>query len=108
MSVTTTDVIVVGAGFSGLAMGARLKRAGREDFVIFDRGDGVGGVWRDNTYPGAACDVPSYLYSYSFEPKYDWPHPCSHGDEILGYLKTRAEIRKAAICAWSPKSSQLR
>ncbi len=87
MSVTTTDVIVVGAGFSGLAMGARLKRAGREDFVILERADGVGGVWRDNTYPGAACDVPSHVYSLSFAQNPDWSRTYSHQPEILDYLR---------------------
>ena len=65
-------VLVVGAGFSGMAVGSRLLREGNEDFVIIDRGGEVGGTWRDNTYPGAACDVPSHLYSYSFAQEFDW------------------------------------
>jgi cation diffusion facilitator CzcD-associated flavoprotein CzcO len=88
MTVTReTDVVIVGAGFSGLAMGAKLKRAGREDFVIIERGDDVGGVWRDNTYPGAACDVPSHVYSLSFAPNPSWSRTYSHQPEIHAYLK---------------------
>src|SRR5262245_53088802 len=60
---THTDVAIVGAGFSGLAMAFKLKAAGRHDFVVLERAAEVGGVWRDNTYPGAACDVPSHVYS---------------------------------------------
>ena len=60
------EVVVVGAGFSGIGMAARLKEMGIEDFVVLDRGDDLGGTWRDNSYPGAACDVPSNLYSFSF------------------------------------------
>src|SRR4051794_36631193 len=62
------SVGVVGAGFGGVGIGIRLRDAGIEDFTIFERGETVGGVWRANTYPGAACDVPSHLYSYSFAP----------------------------------------
>ncbi len=57
------------------------------DFVILEKADDVGGTWRDNTYPGCACDIPSHLYSFSFEPKADWKHLFSYWDEILGYLK---------------------
>ena len=61
-------VVVVGAGFGGIGMGIALRRAGIEDFLIVDKGDEPGGTWRDNTYPGAACDVPAHLYSFSFRP----------------------------------------
>ena len=61
-------VVVVGAGFGGLGMAVALEQAGIEDFLIVDKGDGLGGTWRDNTYPGAACDVPSRLYSFSSRP----------------------------------------
>src|SRR5438046_2515200 len=60
------SVGIVGAGFGGLGMGARLAEQGIREFTVFERGDSVGGVWRANTYPGAACDVPSHLYSFSF------------------------------------------
>src|ERR1700742_4856004 len=61
------EVLVAGAGFAGLGAAIKLTRAGKRDFVVIERGSEVGGTWRDNTYPGAACDVPSHLYSYSFE-----------------------------------------
>lgn len=63
---THSTVAIIGAGPGGLCMAIRLLRAGLDDFVIFERSDGVGGTWRTNTYPGAACDVPSHFYSYSF------------------------------------------
>ena len=65
-------VAVVGTGFAGLGMAVRLKQAGVDDFVVLERAGEVGGTWRDNTYPGAACDVPSHLYSFSFAPNPDW------------------------------------
>src|SRR5215472_10781713 len=58
-------VVIVGAGFGGIGMAVALKQAGVEDFLVLDRGAGIGGTWRDNTYPGLACDVPSNLYSFS-------------------------------------------
>jgi cation diffusion facilitator CzcD-associated flavoprotein CzcO len=61
------DVVIVGTGFAGIGMAIRLHMTGRSDFVLLEKGDEIGGTWRDNTYPGAACDVPSYLYSFSFE-----------------------------------------
>jgi cation diffusion facilitator CzcD-associated flavoprotein CzcO len=79
--------IVVGAGFSGLCAGIQLRKAGIESFVILEKGDGVGGTWRDNTYPGAACDIPSHLYSYSFEPNPSWSRSYGGQPEILAYLE---------------------
>jgi cation diffusion facilitator CzcD-associated flavoprotein CzcO len=79
-------VAVIGAGAGGIAMGIRLKRAGYE-FTIFERSDGVGGTWRDNTYPGAACDVPSHLYSFSFELNPWWSRTYSTQPEILRYFE---------------------
>jgi cation diffusion facilitator CzcD-associated flavoprotein CzcO len=81
------STIVVGAGFSGLAAGIGLKRKGIEDFVILEQGAGVGGTWRDNTYPGAPCDIPSHLYSYSFEPNPKWQRAYGGQPEILAYLE---------------------
>ncbi len=79
-------VAVIGAGFGGLAAAIELKKRGYEDIVIFEKADDVGGVWRENTYPGAACDVPSPFYSYSFEPNPRWPHRFSRQPAILEYI----------------------
>ncbi|NUU20517.1 MAG: NAD(P)/FAD-dependent oxidoreductase [Streptomycetaceae bacterium] len=77
----------MGGGFSGLGAGARLLKYGIEDFVILDRGDDVGGTWRDNGYPGAACDVPSNLYSFSYAPNPTWTRSFSPQPEIWDYLR---------------------
>ena len=69
---TRSEVAVIGAGFGGLVVAHRLAQDGVDDVVILERDDGVGGTWRDNTYPGAACDVPSHLYSLSFAPNPCW------------------------------------
>jgi cation diffusion facilitator CzcD-associated flavoprotein CzcO len=84
---TAADVTVaiIGAGFGGICMGIKLKRAGIS-FQIFEKADRVGGVWRDNVYPGAACDVPSHLYSYSFEPSPDWSRTYGQAAEIQSYI----------------------
>ncbi|BAL87950.1 putative FAD-dependent monooxygenase [Actinoplanes missouriensis 431] len=84
------EIIVVGAGFSGLGLGIQLKRRGHESFVILERADDVGGSWRDNTYPGVACDVPSPLYSFSFRTNPSWSRMYSPGPEIFDYLKDAA------------------
>ena len=80
-------VAVIGAGVSGLCMGVALKKAGVEDVVILEKAAGLGGTWRENTYPGLVCDIPSRIYSYSFEPNPDWSRPYSPGPEIHGYLE---------------------
>lgn len=85
------DVIVIGAGFSGVNAAIELKARGMEDFVVLERADDVGGTWRDNTYPGCACDVPSYLYSYSFEQNPDWSTTYSGSAEIHGYIRHCAD-----------------
>jgi cation diffusion facilitator CzcD-associated flavoprotein CzcO len=82
-----TDVVVIGSGFSGICMAIQLKRAGREDFVILEKAADIGGTWRDNTYPGCACDVPSHLYSFSFEPNPYWTRMFSSQAEIWEYLR---------------------
>ena len=69
------DVVVVGSGFAGLGMAIELRRHGLHDFVVLERAGSVGGTWRDNHYPGCACDVPTPLYSYSFAPNPDWTPP---------------------------------
>jgi cation diffusion facilitator CzcD-associated flavoprotein CzcO len=81
------SVGVVGAGFGGVGMGIRLRQEGIEDFTLFERGATVGGVWRANTYPGAACDVPSHLYSFSFAPGNNWSRRYAPGAEILDYME---------------------
>ena len=84
------DVLVVGAGFGGIGTAVRLRDQGVTDFVLLEKGDGVGGVWRDNTYPGAACDVKSHLYSFSFAPN-DWSRTYAPQPEILAYLQRVAD-----------------
>lgn len=83
---STLDAVIVGTGFAGLCMGVRLKREGIHSFVILEQADGVGGTWRDNHYPGAACDVQSHLYSFSFERNPDWSRMYGLQSEILEYL----------------------
>ena len=85
------SAIVIGAGFSGLAAGVELRKAGVTDFVILEKASKVGGTWRENTYPGAACDVPSHLYSYSFEPNPTWSRAYGGQAEILAYLEHVAD-----------------
>jgi cation diffusion facilitator CzcD-associated flavoprotein CzcO len=89
--IVTTQILVVGAGYAGLGAGIKLRRSGREDFVIIERRADVGGVWYDNTYPGIACDVPSHFYSFSFATKPDWTAVHSPGGEIQIYLRKCAE-----------------
>ncbi|MBF6354218.1 NAD(P)/FAD-dependent oxidoreductase [Nocardia higoensis] len=80
-------VVVIGAGFAGIALGVELRAKGITDFVILERSSGLGGTWRANTYPGCACDVPSQLYSYSFAPNPDWSRTYGTQPEILAYLE---------------------
>jgi cation diffusion facilitator CzcD-associated flavoprotein CzcO len=84
-------VAVIGAGFAGLGMAIRLRQHGIRDLVVIERGASVGGTWRDNTYPGCACDVPSHLYSFSFAPNPRWSHSFSRQPEIRSYLERVAE-----------------
>jgi cation diffusion facilitator CzcD-associated flavoprotein CzcO len=81
-----TRALIIGTGFSGLGMAIALQKQGVE-FVILEKACDIGGTWRDNSYPGCACDIPSHLYSFSFEPKADWKHLFSYQDEIWDYLK---------------------
>src|SRR4029450_8131977 len=84
-------IAILGAGPGGVSFGIRLKAAGFERFEIFEKGGGVGGTWYHNRYPGCACDIPSHLYSYSFEIKRDWSRPYAPQTEILAYLEHCAE-----------------
>jgi cation diffusion facilitator CzcD-associated flavoprotein CzcO len=127
-SATSTDarhayIIIVGAGFSGVGMAIHLKQQGINDFILLERGDDLGGTWRDNTYPGCACDVPSQLYSFSFALNPDWGHVFSPQREIWAYLRdcaarygilphirSRHEVRAAAwdeaTCRWRLTTTQ--
>src|ERR1700712_777116 len=85
------SVGIIGAGPGGLALGIFLRKAGFDDFTIFDREDWVGGTWRINTYPGLACDVKSHLYSFSFDLNAGWSRLWSGQPEILAYFERCAE-----------------
>jgi len=107
---TSPSVIVVGAGFGGITAAIELREHGIEDITILEKGPGLGGTWRYNSYPGAACDVPSHLYSYSFAQRRDWSRLCSPQTEILTYLTNVATDRgvdrlitpnrTVTSCAW--------
>ncbi|BFZ54378.1 hypothetical protein PYCC9005_001413 [Savitreella phatthalungensis] len=110
------NTIIIGAGVSGLCLGAQLKRNyGYSDFEIFEKGGGVSGTWYHNTYPGAGCDVPSHLYSLSFEPNPDWSHAFSYSHEIQTYFDSVARkydlhrhlrLRKECVGAqWNRETS---
>ncbi len=116
------SITIIGAGFGGLGTAIELKRAGYTDITVLEKADGLGGVWRENTYPNAACDVPSSLYSWSFAPNPHWPHRFSRQDEILAYIertatengllelvRTGVEVTSAtydeATCSWRLRTS---
>ena len=85
---TTPHIVIIGSGFGGIGMAIQLKKAGIDSFTILEKAGSVGGTWRDNTYPGAACDVQSHLYSYSFEPKSDWTRKFGLQPEIRSYIES--------------------
>ncbi len=89
----STKILIIGSGFSGLGMAAQLRRRGYSDFLILEKASSVGGTWRDNTYPGCACDVPSLMYSYSFESRGSWSKVWSSQPEIERYLQDVADKR---------------
>jgi cation diffusion facilitator CzcD-associated flavoprotein CzcO len=101
---------IVGAGMAGVLAAIKLKEAGFDDWVIYEKADRLGGTWRENTYPGIACDVPSHLYSYSFEPNPDWSQRFSPGAEIEAYFEGVARKhgvdrriewgQEVSRCAW--------
>ncbi|MEK7794698.1 MAG: NAD(P)/FAD-dependent oxidoreductase [Candidatus Hydrogenedentota bacterium] len=94
MTATATanrSIAIVGTGFSGLCLAIHLKKTGNDSFVLFERASDIGGTWRENTYPGAECDIPSALYSFSFERNPRWSHKWSEQREILQYVKYCAE-----------------
>lgn len=85
------DTIVIGAGISGLAAAHQMNQVGYRDYLVLEKANRVGGTWRDNTYPGCGCDVPSALYSFSFSPSHQWSHLFAKQPEILNYLEDVAE-----------------
>jgi cation diffusion facilitator CzcD-associated flavoprotein CzcO len=89
-------IAIVGTGFAGLGLAIKLKQAGIEDFVIFERAGEVGGTWQANTYPGCQCDVPSHLYSFSFAPNPSWTRTYSRQPEIRDYLRALVERHELA------------
>src|SRR4030095_1728894 len=115
---TESDIAIIGAGFGGLGAAIQLKRSGRHDFVVFEQAEDLGGPWRDISYPGCACDVPSHLYSFSFALNPDWSDTFSGQQEIWEYLracvdrfgigdriKPRHEVQEAA---WDGERSRWR
>lgn len=91
-----TKVIIVGSGFSGLCMAIKLKEANIHDFIILEKATALGGTWRENTYPGAECDIPSVLYSFSFAPNPNWQRKWSGQQQILEYQQTITKQYKLA------------
>jgi len=87
------NVAIIGAGMSGICMAVKLQDAGIDSFTIFEKADDVGGTWRDNTYPGLTCDIPSRFYAYSFRPNPNWSHRLPPGPEIQTYFQQVAEER---------------
>jgi cation diffusion facilitator CzcD-associated flavoprotein CzcO len=85
------DTLIVGSGFAGLGAAVQLDEAGRRDFLVLEKGDALGGTWRDNVYPGCACDVESHLYSFSFFPNPDWTRTFARQPEIRAYLEATAD-----------------
>ncbi len=85
------DIVIIGTGFSGMGMAMKLKESGRTDFVILEKAHDVGGTWRDNTYPGCECDIPSQMYSFSYELNADWSKSFSGQPEIWSYLRKVAD-----------------
>ncbi len=88
---TTHKIIIIGSGFSGICIALKLKQAGIHDFIILEKASELGGTWRENSYPGAECDIPSALYSFSFEPNSKWKHVWSKRSQIFQYQKDVAE-----------------
>jgi cation diffusion facilitator CzcD-associated flavoprotein CzcO len=89
--VITKDIVIIGTGFSGMGMAMKLRDAGRSDFVVLEKAQDVGGTWRDNTYPGCECDIPSHMYSFSYELNADWSKSFSSQPEIYDYMRRVAD-----------------
>ncbi|MEQ8230199.1 MAG: NAD(P)/FAD-dependent oxidoreductase, partial [Gammaproteobacteria bacterium] len=84
-------IVIIGAGMAGILSAIRLRESGYKNFVIYEKSDRLGGTWRENTYPGIACDVPAHLYTYSFEPNPEWSSTFASGPEIQAYFERVAE-----------------
>ncbi len=90
------EVVVIGAGFSGIGAAIKLDQAGFPDFLVLEEGDGVGGAWHWNTYPGIAVDIPSFSYQFSFEKRSDWSRVYAPGRELKAYAEDlRGQVRRA-------------
>ena len=90
-SARNPSVAVIGAGMTGILMAIKLREAGIDDITILEKADRLGGTWRENTYPGVACDVPAHMYTYSFRGNPNWSHRFAHGDEIQQYFEEVAQ-----------------
>src|ERR1700712_2967760 len=107
-------IVIVGAGFGGIAAAIELRKNGFHDITILEAADDFGGTWHHNTYPGAACDVPSHAYSFSYAQRRDWPKLCPEQPEILDYLHGVARDHgiaglvvtgaKVSSCTWGGES----
>jgi len=104
VSVAHVSVAIIGAGFAGIGAAIELRRAGEESFLLLERGSQVGGTWRDNTYPGVACDVPSHLYTFSFRPNLVG-RDCSRPVGRFVTTSNSPSTRKACdlTCGWAPR-----
>lgn len=100
MTTRDVEIAIIGAGFSGLGAAIKAQQHGFDDFLVLDRGTDFGGTWRDNTYPGAACDVPSHLYSYSFALNPGWSRSYSHQEEIHRYINDVAAEHGIGAKTW--------
>lgn len=101
-------IAIIGAGMSGIAAVVKLRRAGYSDVTVFEKADRVGGTWRENTYPGLSCDVPSHWYSFTFEPNPDWTHRFSYGPEIQAYMEKTAEKHGVTqVCRFNTAVTEL-
>lgn len=80
-------IVIIGAGMTGLLLAIKLREAGMTDVTVLEKSDRLGGTWRENTYPGVACDIPAHMYTYSFEANPDWNHRFAHGDDIQHYFE---------------------
>src|SRR5205085_8924983 len=115
-SQASLDVLIVGAGFGGIAAAIELRKHGIDRLLILEKAPELGGTWFYNSYPGAACDVPSHLYSFSFAQRRDWTRLCSPGPEIAAYVEEVVErfgLRErmvfdteVGLCAWDETAAQ--